>query len=102
MTKPVSLRMSSGVGDRGDSPQSADQSVESRLASQMESIILARLATDRLVLPALPAAALKCIRLLKDPEISLKAAAAVDEQDPVLAAGLIGLANSAGFATREQ
>jgi len=47
---------------------SDDQSVEGRLAAQMESIILARLATDRLVVPALPAAAVKCIRLLKDPE----------------------------------
>jgi putative nucleotidyltransferase with HDIG domain len=93
--------MSSSVGDKAESPDRADESVadqsgEGRLASQMESIILARL-----VLPALPAAALKCIRLLKDPDISLKSAAAVIEQDPVLTAGLIRLANSAAFAARE-
>jgi putative nucleotidyltransferase with HDIG domain len=77
------------------------QSVEERLASQMESIILTRLAADRLVVPALPAAALKCIRLVKDPELSLKTAAGVIEQDPVLAAGLIRLSNSAAMATLE-
>ena len=77
------------------------QSVEGRLAAQMESIILSRLATDRLVIPALPAAALKCIRLLKDPELSLRTAATVIEQDPVLAAQVVRLANTAAFATRE-
>jgi putative nucleotidyltransferase with HDIG domain len=84
-----------------ESSKRGDQSVEGRLASQMETIILTRLAADRLVVPALPAAALKCIRLLKDPEMSLKAAAAVIEQDPVLAAGLIHLSNSVALATVE-
>jgi putative nucleotidyltransferase with HDIG domain len=78
---------------------SGERSVEARLAAQMESIILARLATDRLVVPALPAAALKCIRLLKNPEFSLRSAAGVLEQDPVLAAQLIRLANAAAYTT---
>ena len=81
--------------------RSGDQSVEGRLAAQMESIILARLATDRLVVPALPAAALKCIRLLKDPEFSLRSVAGLMEQDPVLAAQLIRLANAAAYASLE-
>jgi putative nucleotidyltransferase with HDIG domain len=97
-----SVRVSSmDAGDKSSPERTADQSVEGRLASQMETIILTRLAADRLVVPALPAAALKCIRLLKDPELSLKVAATVIEQDPVLAAGLIHQANSAAFATRE-
>ena len=79
------------VDDKGGSAAGADQSIEGRLAAQMESIILTRLAADRLVLPALPAAALKCIRLLKDPELSLKTTAAAIEQDPVLTASLIRL-----------
>ncbi len=89
------------VGDKSGSAEPADQSVEGRLAAQMETIILTRLAADRLVLPALPAAALKCIRLLKDPELSLKTAATAIEQDPVLTASLIRLTNSAAMATRE-
>jgi putative nucleotidyltransferase with HDIG domain len=89
------------VGDKRGSVEPADQSVEGRLAAQMETIILTRLAADRLVLPALPAAALKCIRLLKDPELSLKTAAVAIEQDPVLTASLIRLSNSAALATRE-
>jgi putative nucleotidyltransferase with HDIG domain len=101
MIEPV-IRMSSmNVGDKGGSAAAADQSVEGRLAAQMESIILTRLAADRLVLPALPAAALKCIRLLKDPDLSLKTAAAAIEHDPVLTASLIRLCNSAALATRE-
>src|SRR5258708_3613400 len=102
MVEPASLRMSSrDVSDKSGAPEGSDQSIEARLAAQMESIILARLAADRLVLPALPAAALKCIRLLKDPELSLKTAAIAIEQDPVLTASLIRQANSAAFATRE-
>jgi len=95
-------RMSSmDVGDKSGSAAGADHSIEARLAAQMETIILTRLAGDRLVLPALPAAALKCIRLLKDPDLSLKTAAAAIEQDPVLTASLIRLCNSAALATRE-
>jgi putative nucleotidyltransferase with HDIG domain len=90
-----------GGDDRGTGGGSDDQSVEARLATQMETIILARLATDRLVVPALPAAALKCIRLLKEPELSLRTAATMIEQDPVLAAQLIRLGNAAAHATRE-
>jgi putative nucleotidyltransferase with HDIG domain len=92
---------SMNVGDKSGSAAATDQSVEGRLAAQMESIILTRLAADRLVLPALPAAALKCIRLLKDPDLSLKTAAAAIEHDPVLTASLIRLCNSAALATRE-
>jgi len=96
------IRVSSmSIGDKSGSTAGADQSVEGRLAAQMESIILTRLAADRLVLPALPAAALKCIRLLKDPDLSLKTAAAAIEHDPVLTASLIRLCNSAALATRE-
>jgi len=89
------------TGGPQDKTQTDDRPVEARLASQMEQIILARLASDRLVVPALPAAALKCVRLVKDPEFSLRSAAAVLEQDPVLTAQLIRLANAAAYATRE-
>jgi putative nucleotidyltransferase with HDIG domain len=84
-----------------ETPLLEAQSVEGRLATQMESIILSRLATDRLVVPALPSAALKCIRLLKDPDMSLRAAATIIEQDPVLAAQVVRLAYTAAFASRE-
>src|SRR5712671_2804555 len=100
MAKSDGERVKASPGDRsGD--RSDDRSVEARLTAQMESIILARLATNRLVVPALPAAALKCIRLLKDPEFSLRSAAGVLEQDPVLAAQLIRLANAAAYASLE-
>jgi putative nucleotidyltransferase with HDIG domain len=76
-------------------------SIDARLAAQMESIITKRLAADRLVIPSLPMAAVKCLRLLKDPDLSLKSAAAVIEQDPVLAAQIIRLTNSAMYANRD-
>ncbi len=80
---------------------SASAETDSRLGAQMEAIIVARLEADRLVLPALPAAALKCLALLRDPGLSLKSAAAVLEGDPILAAQLVRLTNRAALATRE-
>jgi putative nucleotidyltransferase with HDIG domain len=85
----------------GDVEAVAQDGADARLAAQLETIITARLTTDRLVLPALPAAAVKCLKVLRDPQISLKAAAAVIEDDPVLAVQLVRLSNRAALATRE-
>jgi HD-like signal output (HDOD) protein len=71
------------------------------LAEQLEKIVTRRIASDQLVLPSMPATALKCLQMLKDPDLSLKDAAVVIERDPVMTAQIIRLANSAGLATRE-
>jgi putative nucleotidyltransferase with HDIG domain len=72
-----------------------------RLAEQMEKIVLSRIGSDQLVLPPMPAVALKCLTLLKDPEFSLKEAATLIERDPILTVQVLKLANSAAMATRE-
>ncbi len=67
----------------------------------MEKIVINRIANDQLVLPPMPAVALKCLTLLKNPDFSLKEAATLIERDPILTVQVIKLANSAAMATRE-
>ncbi|HVR61094.1 MAG TPA: HDOD domain-containing protein [Polyangia bacterium] len=75
--------------------------MEERLATQLEAIVSKRLETDQLVLPALPAAAVKCLTLTKQADFALGDAAAIIDKDPILAAQLIKLASSAALGARE-
>jgi putative nucleotidyltransferase with HDIG domain len=75
--------------------------MQQRLSDQLEAILGRRIANDQLMLPSLPAAAVKCLTLLKNPEFSLREAAAIIETDPILAARLLKLANSAAFGGRD-
>jgi putative nucleotidyltransferase with HDIG domain len=72
-----------------------------RLAGEMEKIVINRISNDQLVLPPMPAVALKCLTLLKNPDFSLKEAATVIERDPILTAQILKMSNSAGMASRE-
>jgi putative nucleotidyltransferase with HDIG domain len=72
-----------------------------RLAEQMEKIVINRISNDQLVLPPMPAVALKCLNLLKNPDFSLKEAATIIERDPILTAQILKMSNSAGMASRE-
>jgi len=72
-----------------------------KLAEQMEKIVLNRIGNDQLVLPPMPAVALKCLSLLKNPDFSLKEAASLIERDPILTALMLRVANSAAMATRD-
>lgn len=67
----------------------------------MEQIVAKRIADDKLVLPSMPAIAAKCLELLRNPDVGVKNAASLIEKDPVLAAQLLRLANSALLGTRE-
>jgi putative nucleotidyltransferase with HDIG domain len=69
-----------------------------RLAVQLEAIVTNRLASDKLAIPAIPAAAAKCLRLLKTDDFSTKALTAMLEQDPVLAARVVRVGSSAAYA----
>jgi putative nucleotidyltransferase with HDIG domain len=72
-----------------------------RLAGELEKIVLNRIGSDQLMLPPMPAVALRCLTLLKNPDFSMKEAAAIIERDPILAAQLLKVSNSAGMATRD-
>ena len=68
-----------------------------RLAAQVEQIIISRINNDKLALPAFPAVAAKCLQVLKNPDFSNKSVVALLEQDPVLSARVLRLANSVAY-----
>jgi putative nucleotidyltransferase with HDIG domain len=74
---------------------------DNRLALQLEKIVFDRLDTNKLVLPAIPHVAIRCIELLRKPEFSLQKAAEIIETDPIIAMRIIRVSNSAAMATRD-
>src|SRR5438477_7834693 len=68
-----------------------------KLAEKMEQIILGRIAGDKLAIPVLPVIANRCIAALRDSNLSVKRLVSIIEQDPVIAARLLRLANSASY-----
>jgi len=72
-----------------------------RLAEQMEKIVINRISNDQLVLPPMPAVALKVLTLLKNPDFSLKEAATTIERDPILTVQVLKAANSAAMGSRD-
>jgi len=69
-----------------------------KLASELEVILTKRIQSDQLVLPTMPAVALKVAEILKDPDAGMKEVAAALEKDPVLSARALRMATSASFA----
>jgi putative nucleotidyltransferase with HDIG domain len=69
-----------------------------RLAEQLQQIVLNKIAQDRLVVPPMPAVAVKLMTLMKDPDISTRKVVTVLETDPLLAARVLRTANSAAYA----
>jgi len=68
-----------------------------RLSSQLEQIILAKIAHDKLAVATMPAIAARCLAALKDANVTLKRLISIIEQDPVIAARVFRLANSAAY-----
>jgi len=69
-----------------------------KLASELEGILTKKIQADQLVLPTMPAVAVKVMEILRDPDAGMKEAAALMEKDPVLAARTLRMATSAAFA----
>jgi putative nucleotidyltransferase with HDIG domain len=74
---------------------------DEEMARRAEEFVLGRIEADDLGLPALPLVAGRCLDLLFQPEFSLKEIARLIETDPLIAARVVRLANSAAFATLE-
>jgi putative nucleotidyltransferase with HDIG domain len=74
--------------------------MQERLGQQLEAIVTRRIASDQLVLPPFPVVASKCLNLLRLPDFDLPEAALIIETDPILAARLLRLANSAAMGGR--
>ena len=72
--------------------------MEARLSAQVEQILLKRIAENTLALPAANPVVSKCLTLTRDPNFSMREAAKLVEQEPVLAARVLRSANSAANA----
>lgn len=66
-----------------------------KLAGELERIVLARLESDRLVIPAMPAVAARALEILGDPSFQTRRLLSELEADPVLAALVLRQANQA-------
>jgi putative nucleotidyltransferase with HDIG domain len=69
------------------------------LAAHIEKAVLEQVAADRITLPAMPRVAGRAFALLRKRDFSLPEVSTVIENDPVVAARLVHLANSVAFAT---
>jgi putative nucleotidyltransferase with HDIG domain len=69
-----------------------------QLAAQMEKIILNQIDGDRLSIPSMPMVAIKCLDLTKDPDCNMRRAVQILEQDAVLAARVLRIANSSAYS----
>jgi putative nucleotidyltransferase with HDIG domain len=67
------------------------------VVGKLTDIILKRLDSDNLLVPAMPAIAVQCMRLLEDPNQTFRRVGELVGKDPVLASRVLRLANSAAF-----
>lgn len=74
---------------------------DEEMSARVEEYVLRRIDSDDLDLPVLPLGAARCLELLSHPDFSVKEVARVVENDPLMAARIVRLANSAGRATLE-
>jgi putative nucleotidyltransferase with HDIG domain len=67
------------------------------VADKLTAIIDSRIQSDRLVVPTMPAIAIECLKVIKDPKQTFKSVGNVIAKDPVLSSRVLKLANSAVF-----
>jgi putative nucleotidyltransferase with HDIG domain len=68
-----------------------------KLASELERIVLDRIAANRLVLPAMPAVPQRCLDILREPDFNVRKLVKELEAEPVLALLVIRAANAASY-----
>jgi len=78
-------------------PRMSDQ----EMARRAEEVVRKRIEANDLSLPSLPLVAVRCLDILSHPDFSVADLARAIETDPLLAAGVVRLANSAARATLE-
>lgn len=83
--------MAAAIESTGDSAQTE------ALIHELGRIIHARIAADRLVVPALPITATKCTALLRDPNVNLKRVVVLLEADPVFSALVLKVSGTAQY-----
>lgn len=70
---------------------------DSDIVETVRAVVVRQIERDELVLPVLPGAAARALNLLSRPNLGLDEVAALIETDPLLAAQIVRLANSAAF-----
>ena len=94
-SKDAALQLTDGAP--APEVESAEDKGARTVASKLTEIIKARIAGDRLVLPAMPAIAVECLRVIKDPRQTFKSVGQVIAKDPLLSSRILKMANSAAF-----
>jgi len=72
-----------------------------KVGKALSTIIVRRINENRLQLPSMPLVALKALDVLRDPNVTFAELARVIEQDPVIAARVLRVVNSAAYARRD-
>ena len=71
-----------------------------RLVTQVQALVLARLADDMLIIPAMPSTMSRCMELVRMPEFKMDDLVAIIEREAMVAAAAMRLANSSAYMTR--
>ena len=75
----------------------ASAEMSKRLASELERIVLERIAGNRLVLPAMPSVPQRCLDILRDPDYNVRKLVKELEAEPVLSLLVVRAANAASY-----
>ncbi len=76
----------------------APEPAPKKIGSELERIVLERIATNRLVLPAMPSVPQRCLEILRDPEFNVRKLVKELETEPVLSLLVLRAANAAGYS----
>lgn len=68
-----------------------------KLGSELERIVLDRIANNRLILPAMPVVPQRCLEILREPDFNVRKLVKELEAEPVLALLVVRAANAATF-----
>ena len=68
-----------------------------RLGAELERIVLERIASNRLILPAMPTVPRRCLDILDEPDFNVRTLVRELERDPVLALLVMRAATTASF-----
>lgn len=74
---------------------------DTEMARRTEELVLQRIEADDLILPALPQVVSRCLTILGEPDFSVNQVARLMESDPLIAARIVRVSNSAARATLE-
>jgi len=68
-----------------------------KLGSELERIVLERIANNRLILPSMPAVPQRCLEILREPDFNVRKLVKQLEAEPVLSLLVVRAANAATF-----